>query len=126
MKEEKAEEWANDILKLVKCRCELRDEDGDWWYMHADIEKYLTNEQMPGGWEKQIKEELDEIRNENEEDSKEKNLLYICSKGCGDFTADKMKEAANPEDPTLVCPKCGSCEWYLAPIDEKKNSKGGK
>lgn len=76
MNEEKAEEWANDILKLVKCRCELRDEEGDWWYMYADIEKYLTNEQMPGGWEKQIKEELDVIRNEGEKDSREQT----CSK----------------------------------------------
>jgi predicted RNA-binding Zn-ribbon protein involved in translation (DUF1610 family) len=45
------------------------------------------------------------------------NVKFVCSKMCGNFTLEEMKQARG-DDPTLVCPRCGTCEWYLTPVDE--------
>ena len=41
--------------------------------------------------------------------------LFICVHGCGAIKLKEMKNASDPEDPTLVCPKCGRCTWYITP-----------
>ena len=45
--------------------------------------------------------------------------LFICVAGCGDFKIKEMKIASDPEDLTLICPRCGRCMWYIT----TKNSK---
>ena len=42
--------------------------------------------------------------------------LFICVNGCGDFKLTDMKPSKVPDDPTIVCPKCGCCQWYITPI----------
>jgi hypothetical protein len=44
-----------------------------------------------------------------------KRHLFICVNGCGDSKLNEMKPARDPEDPTIVCPKCGRCMWYIVP-----------
>ena len=48
--------------------------------------------------------------------------LFLCSMGmCGDIKLKDMKHTRNPEeDPSLVCPHCGGCEWYIVPNDKKE------
>lgn len=50
------------------------------------------------------------------------NIDYICVLGmCGDFKLEEMKLHT---DGTLICPKCGGCQWYLRPdLEEKGKSK---
>ena len=43
---------------------------------------------------------------------------FICVDGCGDTPLNKMKHCKDPEDPTLVCPRCGNCKWYIVPKKE--------
>ena len=44
-----------------------------------------------------------------------KEYLFICVSGCGDFKLSEMKASKESEDPTIVCPKCGCCTWYISP-----------
>lgn len=40
---------------------------------------------------------------------------FICKAGCGDFPLKAMRNCRDPEDPTLVCPECGCCQWHIVP-----------
>ena len=52
----------------------------------------------------------------NLEDKKED--LFICVGGCGEYSLEDMKPSSDPEDPSVVCPKCGCESFYIIP---KKN-----
>jgi len=54
----------------------------------------------------------------DENDSKK--YKFVCGGGCGNFKINEMKKAKSPDDPTLVCPKCGSCSWFITSINEAK------
>jgi len=41
---------------------------------------------------------------------------FVCGGGCGNFTINEMKRAKSLDDPTLVCPKCGGCGWFITSI----------
>lgn len=41
--------------------------------------------------------------------------LFICVYGCGAFKLEEMNIAYRRYDPTLVCPICGRCEWFITP-----------
>ncbi len=45
--------------------------------------------------------------------------LFICVAGCGDVRLVDMKPCKDPLDPTIVCPKCGNCTWYITPKKEE-------
>lgn len=45
--------------------------------------------------------------------------LFLCAYGCGDIDLEDMKHCKDPEDPTLVCPKCGKCGWFITPNDKE-------
>ena len=47
-----------------------------------------------------------------------KNYLFICVNGCGDIKLVDMKSSKIKDDPTVVCPKCGYCLWYITPTKE--------
>ncbi|MFW9971720.1 MAG: hypothetical protein ACFFDF_16125 [Candidatus Odinarchaeota archaeon] len=51
------------------------------------------------------------------ESEKNKNIeyLFICVAGCGDYKLEDMKPCKDPTDPTIVCPRCGCCQWYIVP-----------
>lgn len=37
---------------------------------------------------------------------------------CGEVRVIDMKQAIDPDDTTLVCPKCGNCTWYIEPYND--------
>jgi len=46
---------------------------------------------------------------------------FICVAGCGDSKLGDMKTCKDPIDPTIVCPQCGNCTWYIAPHKEAES-----
>ncbi|MBA7467110.1 hypothetical protein ES707_02306 [subsurface metagenome] len=57
--------------------------------------------------------------------SKKVEYLFICVNGCGGFKPEAMNIAYRHYDPTLVCPNCGRCEWYIEPkkVEREENPR---
>jgi len=49
--------------------------------------------------------------------------LFLCTYGCGDILLKNMKNCKDPEDPTLVCPECGTYTWYIVPNDKQEEDQ---
>jgi hypothetical protein len=93
-----------DIIRTSICpKCESGNIEEEWDY-RKDVMffKYQCNDcnHKWNNFEKQIEFRMP---------------LFICVHGCGDIKLKEMKNASDPEDPTLVCPKCGRCTWYITP-----------
>lgn len=45
---------------------------------------------------------------------------FLCTMMCGEIKLEDMKPCKDPKDPTIVCPVCGNCTWYIVPKKEEE------
>jgi hypothetical protein len=92
-----------DAIGVPFMRYEFDDCETDKEKLEAEIE-----------YKEQLLAKLDGPRDQTEK----KEVKFVCGSGCGVFIINEMKNAKSSEDPTLVCPKCGSCSWFITSIKE--------